>query len=564
MPASSRFLIRANQWLLLGLLGACGGGGGNVEIPTPVPPVPPVTPAQVGVRVSLATPVAVGCSGGHTGGTINIDAEVETFVAVSPLNANHLIGTWQQDRASDGGARALMSAVSLDGGRSWERTLQPMSRCGGALPGSAGDHARATDPWVDIGPDGTVYMMGLAFTGGALSAGSVSEMLVSRSTDGGRSWGPPLSLQRDGQAFFNDKNSLTADATDGRFVYAIWDRLDAAGRGPTLMARSSNAGLTWEATRTIYTPTVANGISQTIGNRIVVITEGPDRGTLVNLFVQIDTVGSVSTSTLRVIRSADKGLSWGAPIVIAESRAVGTRDPDTGAPIRDGALVPSIATGSGGAIWVAWQDARFSGGLRDAIALSRSTDGGRSWSAPVAVNKDVSVPAFIPALQVRADGLVGLLHFDMRSNTPSTTTLPADLWLLSSRDGINWTETPVARNFDLNLAPRVNAGLFLGDYQGLVSSGTTFIPFVALPGSSAANSSDVFAMRLEPAPLALQQPLALPAATHRARALGAGAAAPGALGETAFARARSDAIGRAMAWRIPGWSGIVGAAWPAD
>jgi hypothetical protein len=51
-------------------------------------------------------------------------------------------------------------------------------------------------------------------------------MVVNRSRDGGHGWGPPLTLIRDtGPRFFNDKNSLTADPTDARYVYAVWDRL---------------------------------------------------------------------------------------------------------------------------------------------------------------------------------------------------------------------------------------------------------------------------------------------------------------------------------------------------
>jgi hypothetical protein len=36
-------------------------------------------------------------------------------------------------------------------------------------------------------------------------------------------------------------------------------------------------------------------------------------------------------------------------------------------------------------MYVVWQDGRFTG--RAAIALSRSTDGGRSWSTPIKVNQ---------------------------------------------------------------------------------------------------------------------------------------------------------------------------------
>ena len=535
------------------LLAACGGGGGDSGQPVVDPPA--VDTPLPGVLASAASPVAAGCTGGRSSGTVFVDAEAEPWVAASPLDATHLVGVWQQDRASDGGARALVSAVSTDGGRSWSRSLQPLTRCGGAAAGTPGDHERGSDPWVDIAADGTVFMMGLVFSGSSFSPASANQMLVQRSTDGGRSWGPPVSLQRDQSAGFNDKNTLTADPTDARYVYAVWDRLDAAGNGPTLLARSIDGGLNWLPTEVIYRPSVAGGVSQTIANRIVVLTDGPERGVLVNAFTQIDTVGGNSITTLRVQRSTDHGASWAAPVTVADLRAIGTTDPATGQAVRDGAIIPSVATGAGGALWLAWQDARFSGGLRDAIAVSRSSDGGRSWSVPLAVNRDPAVAAFTPTLRVRADGSVGLLHFDLRSNTADAATLLADLWLLTTRDGISWTETAVTRGFDLAWAPSVTGGYFLGDYQGLASAGSTWLPLVVLPGKSAANRSDVWAMRLEAGAAAAQAS----ATVHTARAEAVQALGLG-LSDTAFSRARSAAIGQAMGWRIPGWSQRVGQA----
>jgi hypothetical protein len=477
--------------VLVAMLVGCGGGGGGGA--TVVAP-PPATAALPGVRVSAASPVPAGCNGGRSSGTVFRNAEAEPMVAVSPLDSRNLVAVWQQDRASNGGALALVSAVSFDGGLTWARTLHPMSRCGGAPGGSAGDHERVSDPWVDFGPDGTVHLMGLAFDGDEFSAGSSTELLASRSTDGGRTWGPPASLLRDGSTVFNDKNTLTADPTDARYVYAVWDRIDASGSGPTWMARSSNGGLSWEPARPIYAPVAPGGSSQTIANRIVVLTDGPERGTLVNLFLQIDSGG---TNRLRVIRSADKGLSWSEAVTIAEQHSVGARDPETGKAIRDGALVPSIATGPGSAVWVAWQDARFSGGLRDAIAVARSADGGRSWSPPVAVNRSPAVAAFTPTLQVRADGLIGLMHFDLRSNTSDANTLLGDLWLLTSRNGLDWSETPLARGFDIAEAPNVSGGYFLGDYHGLASAGTRWLPVAVLPTGDSANRTDVVALPVD-------------------------------------------------------------------
>src|SRR5215218_9609045 len=116
---------------------------------------------------------------------------------------------------------------------------------------------------------------------------------VSESQDGGLTWGPITVIRRDTDPnVFNDKESITADYTDPRFVYAIWDRLvfpreragggrsfehAAAFRGPTWFARTTDGGATWEPARPILDP---GPNDQTIGNQIVVM---PD-GDLVNAF----------------------------------------------------------------------------------------------------------------------------------------------------------------------------------------------------------------------------------------------------------------------------------------
>ena len=432
------------------------------------------------------------------------NAEVEPSLARAPADAQRLLAAWQQDRWSDGGARAIVTAVSSNGGGSWSTQLQPLSRCGGAPPGSAGDFDRVSDPWVDVGADGTLHLMALGLNGSALQAGSSSAMLASRSTDGGRSWSAPQALVRDGALLFNDKNTLTVDTLDPAWVYAVWDRLDVAGNGPTLMARSADAGASWEAVREIYRPPApVGGSAQTIGNRVLVVAAGAQRGTLVNVFTQIDVNAGSPRNTVRVVRSTDRGQTWGPAITIGEHRGVGAKDPTTGAAIRDGAIVPSATAAPDGSLWVAWQDSRFSGGVRDGIAVSRSLDGGQTWSAITQASNSGASAAFTPSLSVRDDGLVGLMYFDLRPDTTSTSTLLAAVWLATSRDGVSWAETPVWGSFDMAQAPNAR-GLFLGDYMGLVSDGPQFVPLLALSSTDLNNRTDVYLLRVNAATTSLR------------------------------------------------------------
>jgi Neuraminidase (sialidase) len=513
------------------VVAGCGGGGGSAppaSLPPPAPPPVVFPPAPAAWRVSGTAAFAADCDGVAPTGTLYPEAEVEPHVAVSPQNPLRLIGGWQQNRWSDGASQGLLSAYSVDGGASWQTSRPRFTRCTGGTIGNGGDYQRASDPWIAISPDGTAYFMALAVNGASFAAGSANAMLVARSTDGGATWSAPTTLIRDGASAFNDKNTMTADPLDARFVYAVWDRI-AGARGPTVFTRTTDGGATWEAARAIRDP---GDNAQTIGNVIAVVPAGAQAGTLVNLFTEI--VGN--TPTLRVIRSGDRGVNWSAPITVAALQSIGAKDPTTGAAIRDGSDLAQIAAAPNGDLVVVWQDARFASGQVDAIAFARSTDGGLNWTAPRRVSPAQTAAAFTPQVAVRADGAIAVSYYDLRDDTSDASTLPTSAWLAVSRDaGATWSEQRLSGPFDLLAAPNAR-GLFLGDYQGLVASGSAFVPFyVQTTGTGAANRTDVFAGRV---------------AAASASAARASAVAPPAVPD--FSAAVKSNVERQRAWRIAG------------
>jgi len=437
-------------------------------------------PLQVTERTASGqTPFAAAC--GDTSAVAYYGSEVEPHVATNPANPSNLVGVWQQDRFTNGGSRGLLTGISLDGGFTWQTRQIAYSQCTG------GEYQRATDPWVSFGPDGTAHQIALGFSGDSFTAASVSAVLVARSTDGGLTWSNPATLIRDaGSAFFNDKETITADPTDARFVYATWDRLRQSGNGPSFFARSTYGGTTWEPAQAIFDP---GGNDQTIGNLIRVL---PD-GTLVDMF----TLLGHAPPSIQVMRSTDRGVTWSAPIRVSAFGALGAYDQPSGTVIRDGSDIAQMAVAPDGSLAIVWQDARFTT-LRDAIAFSRSFDGGLTWSTPVRVNSDPSVVAFTPQVHVRDDGTIAVTYYDLRSNTSSTATLLSDYWLSRSTDGVNWIETRISAPFDLAFAPRAGGAVFLGDYTGLASSGSAFVPFYGRTNPDNLNRTDIIASRATP------------------------------------------------------------------
>ena len=450
-----------------------------------------VADSQVGV--TALSPFSPGCDAAPvTSGVVYTSAEVEPQIAIDPQNPSHLIGVWQQDRWSDGGARGLRTGYSFDAGLTWSVTQAAFSRCTGGNAGNGGGFQRASDPWVSIGPDGAAYQIAIAFNGATFASGSSSAVLASRSVDGGRNWSAPATVMLDASAPFNDKEAITADPAAPGYAYAAWDRLEPSGHGPAYFSRTTDGGMTWETARASYDP---GGRNQTLNNQIVAA-RSVESGTpaLFNFFTEFDVGNNVVTHHLALVRSDDRGVTWSPPIVISDVRAVGTYDPQNRASLlRDGANLGAFASGPNGVLVAAWQDARFTGGERDGIAFSRSQDGGNTWSMPVEINAVPGVQALLPAVTVRSDGTIGVLYYDMRNDTPDPATLLVDVWLTTSKDGVTWSERHVAGSFDFNRAPIAEGGLFVGDYQGLASAANEFVPFFAQTNNDPNNRTDVVA-----------------------------------------------------------------------
>ena len=507
--------------------------------------------AAASVPTLVAGPSVVpGCTADNAGAQPGVyfpGSQVEPWVDTNPRPAatGNLVVGFQQDRWSTGGARALGYASSLNGGSTWVVAAVPgITLCTG------GEFQRATDPWLSFSPDGSVYFMSLALditTAPDRSGGNgKNAMLVSKSIDGGLSWGPPVTLVRDDNPrFLNDKNTITADPADARYVYAVWDRLQASlgsvinpenvvglgYKGPTLFARTTDGGSTWEAARKIYDP---GGNNQTIGNQIVVL---PD-GTLVNVFNEIlnfrnSDGGTKFDYNLALVRSSDKGETWTRgpalrgpkmqPMSLVRASSVVDPDalPNTVAGVRTGDIIPQVAvnrravTFGYGQLYAVWQDARFNGMHYDEIAFARSSDGGLTWSTPIRINQTpATVPegnrqAFTPTVRVAADGTIGVSYYDFRNNTPVPTTLPTDYFLVSCKPAAGHSCTSPAHwvgseqqitptSFDMRQAP-VARGFFLGDYMGLAADATRGFKAVFVQSRPAAgDASDVFLSTVQP------------------------------------------------------------------
>lgn len=456
-------------------------------------------------------------------------AEVEPYVAVDPADPMHLIGSVQQDRWNDGGANGLTNVVSDNGGATWSLAAgQPrFTKCEGAQPGSPGYFDRATDPWVSFSADGTVaYSISDSFNTGGPAFGGASSIIISRSTDGGHHWQTPVTARLDASlTVLNDKEAVTGDPLIANNAYAVWDQLvspsthanpsafahSLAFRGPALFSKTTDKGVTWSEGRVIFDP---GQNDQTIGNQIVVPTSGPATGALIDGFSLITNQGGAcpftpsrcgkgSTYTASVIRSTDGGATWSRAIPI-DIQQVGSVT-IAGHPVRSSDELPEFAVNPvNGNVYAVWQDSRFTGTSK--IAFSQSSDGGLTWSPVIRIDQSPgTTPAFVPQIHVAPDGTIGLLYYDLQNSTPQQPGL-TDAYLAHCHsatrdctDPANWangeTRLSTSGSFDYLTAP-VAGGLFLGDYSGLTTSGTTFAAFFEMSRPIATTGrSDTFSNR---------------------------------------------------------------------
>jgi len=328
---------------------------------------------------------------------------------------------------------------------------------------------------------------------------------------------------------------MTADPTDAKFVYAVWDRINAPPgdvtrffvgnrehkrdrgfTGPTVFSRTTDGGHTWEPPRIIYNPGANN---QTLGNQIAVL----PNGTLVNVFTEFLTFknsdgGTQDDVSLSLIRSTDKGATWshGQPIRAAKQFFQGALDPDTGRPIRAEGVIADVAVNrTNGHLYAVWQDLRFRG--VDEVAFVMSTDGGDTWSTPIRVNQTppnstnpLNQQAFVPVVHVADDGTIGVTYYDFRFNdaNPGART---DYWIVRCKPSgaktcaraADWTDESrlTLTSFDIEQAPAARGpfGFFVGDYEGLTNVGNDLVTiFVQVNNGNAANRTDVIETTVGP------------------------------------------------------------------
>jgi hypothetical protein len=389
------------------------------------------------------------------------DTQVEPSLAVDPLDDRHEVAVFQNGRYPDGAAAGAGFATTIDRGTTWTS---------GVLPGltwvTGGEFERTGDHVITFGPDGAVYAVMTGFNG-VLTATRHSAIVVARSDDGGLAWSNPMVVQEDhDRHLFHDNPSIGIDSNPasphfGR-IYVTWirERFVPGVASPIVLSASDDRGTTWSPM-----VDVSRRHTNNEGAHPLVL---PD-GSLTIVWARLK--GPHTQIESRT--STDGGATFGPFAHVSDD--LWTESPH----MRSGFGLPSSAVDPAtGELYVAWQDARFrTDGLNDAV-ISRSMDGGATWTSPARVNLDPpdgSLDHLTPV--VAANGGVVAVCYRTRVVSGRNGSKYADERCIHSEDGgVTFRDEvslgpPSDDRFAAKVVPFTMHGTaFLGDYMGVTVS----------------------------------------------------------------------------------------------
>jgi len=351
-----------------------------------------------------------------------------------------LVAAFQTGRIAPGGATDIGWATSTDGGSTWSRGFLP-----GLTKGEgSGPYDAASDPAVAYDPKHGVWIIASLPISNTSTTPAV---VVSRSTDGGFTWGNPVNVGP--KVDSSDKEWIACDTWSSSphygNCYMEWD--DPFTGDGILMSTSTDGGLTWGSSITIN----AFGL----GGQPLVQPNG-------NVVVPYESNG------MATFGSTNGGASWSGAVSIANIQL----HIDAGG-IRSGPL-PSAAMDGTGTIWVVWEDCRFRTKCStNDLVYSKSNDGSH-WGAVTRIPIDPvtsTLDHFIPGIGIDpatsgANAHVAI-HFYAYSNSGcSTSTCQLFVGYISSPNGGTSWHAPVKLVGPMKLSslPNSQNGLMVGDY----------------------------------------------------------------------------------------------------
>ena len=388
-------------------------------------------------------------------------AEVtDTPIVADPLNPLRLLLGSVDDNCPPPGASGFH--LSRDGGSTWSVACMTDIRNGRLyVPGG--------QPMVGYDLDGTAYIADEFGDSEGLGFGLIG---FEKSTDG-INWSLPTIAMSEGYSSPIDASLAVDRSTSSPYVGSLYISAvllnePLQNENEAIVSRSSDGGRTWTASAVD-----AAQISPAI-DRWTTLTTGID-GTVYITWMHCPGSGTYahcahSTEFLLFSRSLDGGSTWSKPVVMTKPVDI----PNACMCWPFGPIPnTNVFTNNYPAISVDKSKGPYAGNLYSVmynwtgthleVQVVRSTDGGNTWSKPVYVAPPSDThDQFFPWLSVSPTGLVGVSWLDRR-NDPANIDYQA--FAAISTDG--------GRSFQPNVQltssfsdPNVGGEVWMGDYSG--------------------------------------------------------------------------------------------------
>lgn len=358
----------------------------------------------------------------------------EPSIIMDPNNTNHLVA----------GANHNYYFSSIDGGASW--TTNTLNSSYGVWG----------DPVIDVDTSGNFYFFHLS---NPLTGSFIDRIVCQKSTDNGSSWSNGTYTGLNGNKI-QDKQWSTVDRLNNN-IYLTWTQFDSyhssnpLDSSIILFSKSIDAGDTWTTPKRINKiagnclddDNTMEGAMPTVGpnGEIYVVWAGPN-GIVFN-------------------KSIDYGDNWLPQEILINTMPGGWTFDIPGLSRANGLPITKCDLSGGpnhGTIYVNWSDQRNGIGNTD-IWLTKSTDGGLTWTTPSRVNNDnTDHQQFLTWMDIdQTNGNIFFVFYDRRAHSDNKT----DVYLAISQDGGNTFQNKIVS--ETPFLPYET--IFFGDYINITA-----------------------------------------------------------------------------------------------